>query len=218
MRIALVIIGGYLVGSIPFGVIIGRAWRGVDVRQYGSRNIGFSNVLRVLGPGPAFVVLLGDVLKGAAPVLAGRALLRAWGAPDADLWALPVALAPILGHSFSIFLRFRGGRGVATTLGVLFGISWPAALIGLGVWLALVAATRYISVGSIVAAAAVPAYMVAAGKRWEWWAFWGAVALLVILRHIPNMGRLLKGTEAKIGQTVSTETQGDEPTEGEDDA
>jgi glycerol-3-phosphate acyltransferase PlsY len=218
MRIALVIIGGYLVGSIPFGVIIGRAWRGVDVRQYGSRNIGFSNVLRVLGPGPALVVLLGDVLKGAAPVLTGRALLSAWGAPHADLWALPVALAPILGHSFSIFLRFRGGRGVATTLGVLFGMSWPAALVGLGVWLALVAATRYISVGSMVAAAAVPAYMIAAGKRWEWWAFWGAVALLVILRHIPNMGRLLKGTEAKIGQTVSTETQGDEPTEGEDDA
>lgn len=205
MQIALLIVGGYLVGSIPSGVIIGRAWRGVDVRAYGSRNIGFSNVLRVLGPGPALVVLLGDVLKGAAPVLVGRALLGAWGVPHADLWALPVALSPILGHSFSIFLRFRGGRGVATTLGVLFGMSWPAALIGLGLWVAVVAATRYISVASIVASAAVPVYMVASGKRWEWWAFWAAVALLVILRHIPNMGRLLKGTEAKIGQRVCAE-------------
>lgn len=218
MRIALVIIGGYLVGSIPFGVIIGRAWRGVDVRQYGSRSIGFSNVLRVLGPGPAFVVLSGDVLKGAAPVLAGRALLRSWGLQGLDLWMLAVALAPILGHSFSIFLRFRGGRAVATALGVLLGMSWPAALISLAVWLALVGATRYISVGSMAACAAVPAYMALSRAPWQWTAFWAAVGLLIILRHIPNMGRLLKGTEAKIGQTVSTETQGDEGTEGEDDA
>jgi glycerol-3-phosphate acyltransferase PlsY len=218
MRIALVIIGGYLVGSIPFGVIIGRAWRGVDVRQYGSRNIGFSNALRVLGPGPAFVVLLGDVLKGAAPVLAGRALLRSWGLQGLDLWMLAVALAPILGHSFSIFLRFRGGRAVATTLGVLLGMSWPAALISLAVWLALVGVTRYISVGSMAASAAVPAYMALSRAPWQWTAFWAAVGLLIILRHIPNMGRLLKGTEAKIGQTVPAESRGDQSTEGEDDA
>lgn len=200
MRIALLIAGAYLVGSIPFGIIVGRAWRGVDVRQYGSHNIGFSNVLRVLGWGPASVVLVGDVLKGAGPMLAGRALLRAWGVQGLDLWMLAVALAPILGHSFSVFLRFRGGRAVATTLGVLLGMSWPAALIGLGAWLALVAATRYISVGSMGASLVVPACMALSRAPWQWTAFWGAVSLLIILRHIPNIGRLLKGTETKFGQ------------------
>lgn len=207
MSIAMLIIGCYLVGSIPFGVIVGRAWRGVDVRGYGSRNIGFSNVLRVLGWGPASVVLLGDVLKGAGPVLAGRGMLELWGMPQRDLWVLAVALAPILGHSFSVFLGFRGGRAVATTLGVLLGMSWPAALVGLGVWLLLVGTTRYISVGSMGACVAVPAYMAIVGGRWEWTVFWSAVGLLIVLRHIPNIGRLLRGTEAKIGQRVEVDEQ-----------
>jgi glycerol-3-phosphate acyltransferase PlsY len=207
MQIALLIIGGYLVGSIPFGVIVGRAWRGVDVRQYGSGNIGFSNVLRVLGWGPASVVFVGDVLKGAVPVLGGWALLEAWATPKPDLWMLAVAVAPILGHSFSIFLRFRGGRAVATTLGVLLGMSWAAALIGLAAWLVLVGATRYISGGSIGASVAVPLYVVLTADRWQWSVFWSAVGLLVILRHIPNIRRLLQGTEAKIGQRVEVEEQ-----------
>jgi len=205
MGIALLIIGGYLVGSIPFGVIVGRAWRGVDVRQYGSRNIGFSNVLRVLGWGPALVVFTGDVLKGAAPVFAGRELLDAWATPRPDLWMLTIAVAPILGHSFSIFLRFRGGRAVATTLGVLLGVSWPAALVGLAVWLILVGTTRYISVGSMGASVVVPTYMALSGAQWQWAVFWGAVGLLVILRHLPNIGRLVRGAEAKIGQRVEVD-------------
>lgn len=202
MTIALIIVGGYLVGSIPFGVIVGRAWRGVDVRRYGSHNIGFSNVLRVLGWGPASVVFIGDVLKGAVPVVVGRELLHAWGSPRADLWMLTIAVAPILGHSFSVFLRFRGGRAVATTLGVLLGMSWAAALVGLAVWLILVGATRYISVGSIGASVAVPLYVVLTADRWQWSVFWSAIGLLVMIRHLPNIGRLLKGTEAKIGQRV----------------
>ena len=202
MKVGLLLAGSYLVGSIPFGVLIGRAWRGVDVRKHGSGNIGFANVLRVLGPGPAFVVLLGDAAKGLAPVLVGRALLHSWSVPEPDLWLLAVALAPILGHSFSVFLGFRGGRAVATTAGALLGMCWPAALVAVGVWLLVAGATRYISLGSMFAAGAVPLYLALSGARFEWGLFWSAVAGLVIARHIPNLGRLLEGTEAKIGQKV----------------
>jgi len=202
MRVATLLTLSYLCGSIPFGVIVGRLLRGVDVRKYGSGNIGFSNVLRVLGPGPAGIVLVGDALKGFLPVLAGRALLPRWSVTDLDLALLAVAFAPILGHSFSIFLRFQGGRAVTTTGGVLLGLCWPAALISLAVWLLLVGLTRYISVGSIAAAVSVPIYMIVADKRWEWVAFWSLVAALVILRHIPNIGRLLARKETRIGQKV----------------
>jgi glycerol-3-phosphate acyltransferase PlsY len=125
------------------------------------------------------------------------------------LWLLAFALAPIMGHSFSVFLKFSGGRAVTTTCGTLFAMAPPAAAIGLGIWAILVAATRYISVASMVAAASVPIYMAAAGKRWELLAFWSAVAALVILRHIPNMKRLLAGTETKIGEKVEVEGAGE---------
>ena len=215
MKIAVLIAASYLVGSIPFGVIVGRALRGVDVRRYGSGNIGFSNVFRVLGPGVASLVLAGDVVKGFAPVAVARVLLRGWGTPEPELWLLAVSLAPILGHSFSVFLGFRGGRAVATGGGTLLGLAWPSALVALLVWLAAVGATRYISVGSMFAAAAVPVYFALAGARWEWGAFWTGVAALVIARHIPNLGRLLQGTEAKIGQRVEAEPGRGEV--GEDD-
>ena len=205
MQIALLLLAEYVIGSVPFGVIVGRAWRGVDVRKYGSGNIGASNVLRVLGPGPAAVVFIGDALKGYVPVAAGRALLVTWGVPHVELWLLAVCLAPIVGHSFSIFLRFTGGRAVTTTCGVLLALALPVALIGLGVWVVVVAITRYISVGSIVAAASVPICMAASGKRWEWLVFWSAVALLVILRHIPNIRRLMSGTETRIWEKVEVE-------------
>ena len=209
MKIAVLLAACYLVGSIPFGVIVGRAWRGVDVRRFGSGNIGFSNVLRVLGPGVAAVVLAGDMLKGLAPVAGGRLLLRAWGTPEPELWLLAVSLAPILGHSFSVFLGFRGGRAVATVAGTLLGLAWPAAVVAVVVWMVAVGATRYISVGSILAAAAVAIYFPLTGARWEWGAFWTGVAALVIARHIPNLGRLLEGTEAKIGQRVEVERDSD---------
>jgi glycerol-3-phosphate acyltransferase PlsY len=207
-RLAAVILGAYLVGGIPFGVIIGRAWKGVDIRQYGSGNIGFSNALRVLGWKPAAVVFIGDALKGAVPVVIGQFLLDAWHVARADLWILLVGLAPILGHSFSPFLRFRGGRAVTTTLGVLLGLCWQAALVALGAWLLMVAITRYISVGSIVAAISVPSYMFLSGKSREWLILWSAVALLVILRHVPNIRRLVRGEEVKIGERVEVEGPG----------
>ena len=203
MHIAMLLAGSYLLGSIPFGVIVGRA-RGVDIRKHGSGNIGATNVLRLLGPGPAALVLVADVLKGLLPVVVGRSLLRAWPVHEPDLWLLAVALAPILGHTFSVFLRFRGGRAVAATLGALLGMWWQAGLVALGVFIILVAVTRYVSVASIVASSFVPVYLALAGARPAWAAFWTAIAALIIARHIPNIGRLLAGTEPKIGQRVAS--------------
>ena len=165
-------LGGYLVGSIPFGVLVGRACKGVDIRQYGSGNIGFSNALRVLGWKPAAVVFIADALKGAAPVVVSQALMRAWHTPHADVWLL------------------------------LLGLCWQAALIGLGIWLIVVAVTRYISLASILASASVPIYMVLAHRGQAWIIFWIAIAALVILRHIPNIKRLLADAETKIGERV----------------
>jgi len=209
MGIAVLLLYSYLLGSIPFGVIVGRA-RGVDIRQHGSGNIGATNVLRVLGPGPAALVFAGDVTKGLVPVLVGQALLRSWAVPRADLWVLAVALAPILGHTFSVFLRFRGGRAVATTLGALLGMSWLAGVIGLCIWIVVVGLTRYISLASIIASPFVPVYLALSGNRLAWCVFWAAIAALIIARHIPNIGRLLEGTEPKIGKGVEVEGNGQE--------
>jgi len=207
VSIATLLVCSYLLGSIPFGVIVGRA-RGVDIRRHGSGNIGATNVLRLLGPGPAVLVLVGDVLKGLLPVVAGGSLLRSWSMREPDLWLLAVALAPILGHTFSIFLRFRGGRAVAATLGALLGMSWQAGLVGLGIFILVVAVTRYVSVASIVASSSVPVYLALAGARPAWAAFWTAIGGLIIARHIPNIGRLLEGTEPRIGQRVKVEGNG----------
>jgi glycerol-3-phosphate acyltransferase PlsY len=201
MKLALLLAGGYLLGSIPFGVIVGRL-RGVDIRKHGSGNIGASNVLRLLGPGPAVCVLAGDALKGLLPVLVGRDLLDAWGVPHADTWVLGVALAPVLGHSFSVFLGFRGGRAVATALGALCGMLWQGGVVAVVAWLVVLAATRYISVASITGSAAVPIYLALARAPVQWTLFWTAVAVLIIVRHLPNLGRLLAGTETKIGEKV----------------
>ena len=201
-------VGAYLCGSIPFGVLIGRACKGIDIRQFGSGNIGFSNALRVLGWKPAAVVFLADALKGALPVVIGHALLTKWRIPHAELLLFFLGVMPILGHSFSVFLRFTGGRAVTTTLGVLIGLCWQAAAIGLGLWLVVAAITRYISLASIFAALSVPAYMFLAGKPADWKIFWSAIALLVVLRHIPNIKRLIAGRETKIGERVETPEEG----------
>jgi glycerol-3-phosphate acyltransferase PlsY len=205
LPVIVLIAGGYLLGSMPFGVIVGRVWRGIDIRQYGSGNIGFSNALRVLGWKAASAVFVGDVLKGFVPVFVGRPVLAAAQVPNAELWLLPVALGPILGHCFSVFLGFRGGRAIATTLGVLLGLAPIAGLSGLGVWLVVVALTRYISVASVAASATVPAVVAITGAPWERIVFWCAIAALVIGRHAPNIKRLLAGKETKIGQRVVVE-------------
>ena len=187
-------LGGYLLGSIPFAVIVSRAMGLRDPREYGSGNPGATNVLRSGNRLAALLTLVGDAGKGWAAVLIARAL----GA-SAELVAV-VALAAFLGHLFPIWLRLRGGKGVATAAGVLIALDWRVGLVVLVAWLAVVAATRYSSLAAIVAALVAP---VAA------WHFLGfgplfaavvAMGALLIWRHQGNIAKLLSGTESRIGQ------------------
>ena len=186
----------YLLGSLPIGLLVGKAVKGIDVREHGSGNIGASNVWRLLGPFWGSLVFVLDVGKGFLPVL----LARTHATP---LSWLPVVagLAAILGHNFSVFLKFKGGKGVATSCGVALGLSWQAGLIGLGTWLAVLGLTRYISVSSLVGTAA--------GAFGIWWLNdkrlpYGLFSLLatafVFVKHRANIRRIQAGTEPKAFQ------------------
>lgn len=198
IRITLWIVAGYLLGSIPFGLILTRALFREDIRKLGSGNIGATNVLRNFGPVPFAVVLALDMGKGAAAVLCGRAL----GLDPA--WALLAGLASIAGHNWSVFLGFRGGKGIATSGGVVLA-SYPPQVIAvvLGVFLLGVLVTRIMSVGSLSAAASFPlasfAFMWAdRSARWPHMAVAAVAAALAFYRHRDNIRRLLEGKEPRV--------------------
>ena len=187
---------GYALGSIPTGMLIARWQKGIDIRRYGSGNIGMTNVLRAVGKGAAAATLLGDLAKGIVPVLlAGLWLTSPWAIGC-------VGLAAIVGHMYPLFAGFHGGKGVATSLGGFLPLLPCPLLIALGVWVACVALRRQVSLGSLAAAAALPlvallwrappAYIVCAL----------AAAALIWHRHRDNILRLLAGTEPAIGQRV----------------
>jgi glycerol-3-phosphate acyltransferase PlsY len=183
-------VAGYLLGSIPFGLLLTRAAGLGDIRRVGSGNIGATNVLRTGNKLLALATLLLDGGKGAVAVLA----FAAWGEPA----GLVAGLAAVVGHNFPVWLRFRGGKGVATTLGVLLALSWPVGLFSCGVWLVTAALFRYSSLAALTALTAAPLLMVwradTAGAI--------AAALLAVLafvRHRDNIRRLLTGQEPKIG-------------------
>jgi glycerol-3-phosphate acyltransferase PlsY len=194
----------YLLGSIPFGYILVRVFQGIDVRSIGSGNIGATNVARTGGKGLAIATLALDVFKGWLPVFL---VLTVPGIPvtgPAQLHTLATfaALVAVLGHMFPVWLGFKGGKGVATGLGVFLALAPKVVLIPVVLFLAIVVFTRYVSLGSILAAATFPVAL--------WWlerdafpapalAMVVAVALLVIIRHHQNIGRLLAGTESRFG-------------------
>lgn len=188
---ALALAVGYLLGSIPFGLILTRLFGAGDLRAIGSGNIGATNVLRTGRKGLAAATLLLDALKGAAAVWIGEAI-----APGG---ALLGAAGAMFGHCYPVWLKFRGGKGVATFGGVALGLWWPLGLIYLGVWLAVLFATRYSSVGGLTAAALVPIVALAMG-RGEIGILFIALALLVFWKHRENIARLIAGTEPKIGR------------------
>lgn len=184
--------GGYALGSVPFGLLLTRLAGVADIRRTGSGNIGATNVLRAGGKGLAAATLLLDGGKGAVAVL----LFTAWSGEDPGLSA---GLAAVLGHNFPVWLRFRGGKGVATSLGVLLAAMWPVGVLACLTWLATAALFRYSSLAALAALAAAPFY--------AWWletphhtALAVVLALLGIVRHHENIGRLLKGTESRIGK------------------
>lgn len=190
--IILLSLGAYLLGSIPSGLIIGKLFFNTDVRQYGSKNIGATNTYRVLGLKAAIPVFLGDAAKGMAGV---------WlFSPDQNLMLLGGILA-MVGHNWSVFLGFKGGRGVATGLGVLIFLVPLTSAICFAVWAIIVALTKYVSLGSIVGAALVPILMFVFDEPFWYIVFGFVAALFVILRHRENIMRLVKGTELKVERT-----------------
>jgi len=183
---------GYLLGSIPFGLIFTRLAGTQDIRAIGSGSIGATNVLRTGRYGIAAATLLADALKGTVAVL----LATLWFGHDAGLAA---GLAAFLGHLFPVWLRFKGGKGIATGLGVLLAVSWKAALAAAVVWIVVAAAFRYSSVASLIASVVAPVVLWFAGTSAEALTF-GIMGALAFIVHRANIARLMNGTESKIGQ------------------
>ncbi|MFN3973246.1 MAG: glycerol-3-phosphate 1-O-acyltransferase PlsY [Gemmobacter sp.] len=192
MLLALTAILAYLLGSIPFGMVITRALGLGDLRKVGSGNIGATNVLRTGNKGAAAATLILDAAKGGVAVLVARAMVG----PDAAQLA---GLAAFVGHLFPVWLRFQGGKGVATFLGTLLALAWPVGLAACASWLAGAALTRISSVAALIATAAAPLWMLLLGQP-QMAALAVLMAALVWWRHAPNIARLRAGTEPKIGK------------------
>ena len=191
--------GSYVFGATPFGYLAGRM-RGMDIRLHGSGNIGATNAFRVLGKPTGIAVFALDFLKGLLPVLAAS---RIW--PDAPLVGILAGIGTILGHNFTFWLGFRGGKGIATSAGVLLALLPIAMLWGLAVWFVVFSATRYVAVASIAAAIVIPVVTVLRdGSNHPLVVFSFAIAVLAILRHRSNIKRLLAGEEHRFARNSKT--------------
>jgi len=197
------VLGGYLLGSIPFGVIVTRLGKAGDLRQIGSGNIGATNVLRTGRKGLALATLAGDGGKGAVAVLVARAL---WGEDAAAL----AGGAAFVGHIFPVWLGFRGGKGVATFFGVMLAIAWPAGLACGAAWLIVAAVSRYSSLASLSAAALSPFLVLLTGGSRAASALALVMALLIYVRHRENIQRLLSGKEDRIGAKKAAPSAADQ--------
>jgi len=196
MITALAFAFGYLLGSIPFGLILTRAAGGPDIRAIGSGNIGATNVLRTGRKGLAAATLLCDMLKGTLAVLVTALCAGA----DA---ALAAGLGAFLGHLFPVWLKFKGGKGVATYIGLLIGLAWPGALIFCAIWLSVAAVSGYSSLAALIASALTPLALWGLGQPADAALFLLLSALLWIM-HRANIARLLNGSEGKIGAKSAT--------------
>jgi acyl phosphate:glycerol-3-phosphate acyltransferase len=196
MTAALAFIFGYLLGSIPFGMVLTRVAGGPDLRRIGSGNIGATNVLRTGNKPLAAATLFGDMLKGTVAVLAAGY----YAGHDA---ALAAGLGAFLGHLFPVWLKFKGGKGVAIYIGLLLGLFWPGALIFCLIWLVVAAASRYSSLAALVASALTPIAMWFSGAQNTALLFFLLTTLLWIM-HRANITRLLSGSEGKIGAESSS--------------
>jgi acyl phosphate:glycerol-3-phosphate acyltransferase len=189
---------GYVLGSIQPGLIVGRLWRGVDVREYGSGKTGFTNTLRTLGLVPALIVVAGDIGKGAIPVLIGHLVF------DSSWAATLGGVGAVIGHTWPVFAGFRGGRGVATSFGAFLAMAPLAAIAAIVAGLVILGITRYVSLMSMIGVAlglAVMVLFVYLGRLSpEYLVFGVVVTASVELNHLSNLRRLLSGTEPKLGQ------------------
>lgn len=197
IEFAAVVVGSYLIGSIPFGLIAGKL-RGVDVRDYGSGRIGATNVIRTLGVKAGVVILVADVLKGVVAVLLARYVV---GSPMGEMAA---GFAAVAGHNWSVFIGFKGGRGVATSLGGAIAMVPAVGGAGLAVFALVIALTRYVSLGSMagaVGAAVAIAVFAALGRApVEYLIYTAVAAALIVFQHRDNISRLSSGAETRLGQ------------------
>jgi glycerol-3-phosphate acyltransferase PlsY len=192
IKYILLLLVSFIIGSIPFGIIIAKS-KGINLKKVGSGNIGATNVLRSLGKWPAALTLLGDILKGTAAVAIGRYF------GVGPVYEGLVGFSAILGHNFSIFLGFRGGKGVATSLGVLSFYSPQTALFTLIIWLVTVMITKYSSMGALVSFGFLPINILLFDNKGKLFVV-VLITILIYIRHMDNIQRLIKGTERRIGQ------------------
>ncbi len=189
---------GYLIGSVSAAILVCKVAGLPDPRTQGSGNPGATNVLRVGGKGPAAITLLGDAAKGLIPVLAAMLI----GIPP--LWVGLTALAAVLGHLFPVFFQFRGGKGVATSFGAIFGISWLAGLLTIATWLAISLTFRYSSLAALTSMVLVPLYLWITTRSMALAVCGALIGVLIFWRHRANITRLLNGTEPKIGDKTKS--------------
>jgi glycerol-3-phosphate acyltransferase PlsY len=199
-----VLLGGYLLGSIPSGWLAGRWLAGLDIRQEGSGSTGATNVLRVLGKGPALAVFAVDVLKGSLAVLLAKAVLQPIGFDNgSDWWVVAAGLAALAGHIWPVWLGGNGGKAVATGLGMLLGLTWHVGLACFGIFLTVLSLSRIVSLSSVVAALSLPLLMLGwfgeGGLRPAYLVLALLTTVLVVWRHRSNVQRLLTGTEPRLG-------------------
>lgn len=188
----LLVISGYLIGSIPFGLLYGRL-AGIDVRMQGSGNIGATNVNRLLGKKLGLMTLASDLLKGLLPMLIGAHILAPH--PDAHLWIMLTGTAAFLGHCWPVYLRFKGGKGVATALGVFLYLALPQTLIAIALFILTVRLGGYVSLGSITAAISLPVMIWFSSGDFDLLFVSGTIALLIVLKHHENIRQLMLGKE-----------------------
>jgi glycerol-3-phosphate acyltransferase PlsY len=192
LKIALLVICAFIMGSIPVGMLVAKA-KGVDLKKIGSGNIGATNVLRSLGKGPAALTLFGDMLKGTLAVALGQYFGLG------TFYQGLIGLSAILGHNFSLFLGFRGGKGVATSLGVFLLYSPQTALITFIIWIVVVLTTKYSSLGALISFGLLPLTIILLDGK-DKLPVAVLVTLFILMRHTDNIRRLIKGTERKIGE------------------
>ena len=223
LLVAFLVVLAYLLGSIPFGLIVARS-QGVDLRAHGSGNIGATNVWRVMGKKWGLITFFADAIKGVIAVKLGMWIAGQWAIHvplphgherieflDPGYAGIAAAVACILGHNFPVWLKFKGGKGVATSLGVIFGMMPVPALLVFGIWALVFKTSRYVSLASLIAAVCLPlvviAFLFLGGLRsWAHFYFSVAAAFMVVRRHQPNIKRLVAGTELRFGARKADET------------
>jgi len=201
LTLAITVIGGYLLGSIPFGLIATRLGGAGDIRQIGSGNIGATNVLRSGRKDLAAITLVGDAGKGVAAVLLAR-----WLTHDSAAIVALAGGAAFLGHLFPVWLKFKGGKGVATFYGVLLSACWPVGVLAALTWIAMAAIFRISSLAALTAAVLAAPFALATDQPFPMLALALFMAVLIFIRHRENIARLLKGEEPKIGKKKTAET------------